>query len=494
MLMFSTIQSDVPPVAQEKLCNQDNPFMSSDKIACTADSCQPTCPEFDYACKTNTSLMNETELAAYQKAYNEVYKQVQFDWYLVPAPSTSEDGALGLLCNGGWRSTDVDGLAALNISHPQCPSHANYRGLSAADRSGIDPVCTSALDASCRSPGPDIAAGGITISRARLDAFDFTSPYHTNKQVVVIRKPELMDMDITGCVFEFFLCFCQMSVRTLVHMRARVRTHAFTQARTHIHARIHRYLNIFLPFGPGLWLAIICEVFAVWLMILVVEAPINDQLAAEWEDRFYDSFYWAFGSLFDPGGPGKGPVTWGGKILLVSHWFFVTIVVATYTGAVGAFLATTSATPTIEGYYSLQGGLFGVVVTGPKWDSSAPEPQYKGTYKGGTGETEGTGYSASLSRQFEALQNTMEADTAARFNIFTTSSDSSFADDGSLVAGTNTSTPAYIQSHILYMHARMNARMHAYTLDTQMCMHTRVRAHRIPQRRLWAARCGAWVL
>ena len=29
---------------------------------------------------------------------------------------------------------------------------------------------------------------------------------------------------------------------------------------------------------------------------------------------------------------GKAPVTWGGKILLISHWFFVTIVAATYTG------------------------------------------------------------------------------------------------------------------------------------------------------------------
>ena len=192
--------------------------------------------------------MNETELAAYQKAYNEAYKQVQFDWYLVPAPSTSEDGALGLLCNGGWRSTDVDGLAALNISHPQCPSHANYRGLSAADRSGIDPVCTSALDARCRSPGPDIAAGGITISRARLDAFDFTSPYHTNKQVVVIRKPELMDMDITGCVFEFFLCFCQMSVRTLASCaHASARTHTRVLASTHAYPCAHTQIPQHLP-------------------------------------------------------------------------------------------------------------------------------------------------------------------------------------------------------------------------------------------------------
>ena len=94
---------------------------------------------------------------------------------------------------------------------------------------------------------------------------------------------------------------------------------------------------------------------------------------------------------------GKAPVTWGGKILLISHWFFVTIVAATYTGigfrlsglgldtcipisicisislsytgAVGAFLAFSSDAPIVEGYHSLQGGLFGVVVPGPAWNS-----------------------------------------------------------------------------------------------------------------------------
>ena len=76
---------------------------------------------------------------------------------------------------------------------------------------------------------------------------------------------------------------------------------------------------------------------------------------------------------------GKAPVTWGGKILLISHWLFVTIVAATYTGigfwlsglgldtcipisicisislsytgAVGAFLATWSDAPIVEGHH-----------------------------------------------------------------------------------------------------------------------------------------------
>ncbi len=56
--------------------------------------------------------------------------------------------------------------------------------------------------------------------------------------------------------------------------------------------------SIFMPFGPDLWLAIFAEVFVVWGMILLVEGPVNDQLAPEWEDKYYDSFFWSFGSLF----------------------------------------------------------------------------------------------------------------------------------------------------------------------------------------------------
>ena len=82
----------------------------------------------------------------------------------------------------------------------------------------------------------------------------------------------------------------------------------------------------------------------VWLLILLVEVPVNQGIAGG-EDSLFDSFYWSFGSLFDPGGPGKGPVSLGGKLILVAHWFLITIILATYCGALGAFLATGSAKP-----------------------------------------------------------------------------------------------------------------------------------------------------
>ena len=36
-------------------------------------------------------------------------------------------------------------------------------------------------------------------------------------------------------------------------------------------------------------------------------------------------------SFFDPGGSGKGAVTWGGKLFMMVHWFFMTVVAASYT-------------------------------------------------------------------------------------------------------------------------------------------------------------------
>jgi hypothetical protein len=162
-------------------------------------------------------------------------------------------------------------------------------------------------------------------------------------------------------------------------------------------------------------------VLVVWLLILLVEVPVNQGIAGG-EDSLYDSFYWSFGSLFDPGGPGKGPVSLGGKLILVAHWFLITIILATYCGALGAFLATGSAKPKVEGFHSLQGGLFGVVVTGPSCNASADSDSDSGctgSLKGGNAhpDTEAT-------RAFETLQKAMRADSAVRFNIYTTASDS----------------------------------------------------------------------
>eukprot|EP00961_Rhodomonas_salina_P067928 911939-Rhodomonas_salina.2 len=50
---------------------------------------------------------------------------------------------------------------------------------------------------------------------------------------------------------------------------------------------------------------------------------------------------------------------------------------ATYVGAIGAFLTTTSAQEKIQGFFSLQTGSFGVAVPGPAFDSSAETPRFR---------------------------------------------------------------------------------------------------------------------
>lgn len=70
----------------------------------------------------------------------------------------------------------------------------------------------------------------------------------------------------------------------------------------------------------------------------------NAHLEPGWSVIF-DAWYWAFGSTFDPGGPGKAPVTIGGKVLMIGHWLFVVIIAASYTGTIGPFLSSQSQTP-----------------------------------------------------------------------------------------------------------------------------------------------------
>jgi len=53
-----------------------------------------------------------------------------------------------------------------------------------------------------------------------------------------------------------------------------------------------------------------------------------------------DAFYWSLTTVL--GGADKAPVSIGGKIVFVGHSIFALIVAATYTGAVAAFLISSS--------------------------------------------------------------------------------------------------------------------------------------------------------
>ena len=156
---------------------------------------------------------------------------------------------------------------------------------------------------------------------------------------------------------------------------------------------------------------------------------------------FYDSLYWSFGSALDPGGfcilpaarafehagmkqytgltnaarynaggPGKAPFTAGGRIFMCGHWFYLTIMVATYTGVLGPFLMS-KGNLEVTGFDSLREGQHTIAVRGPKWNDKVPEPQYRGYYRGGTGvdvdEKKGTP-ATPRSTQFKLLQSEMK--------------------------------------------------------------------------------------
>ena len=81
------------------------------------------------------------------------------------------------------------------------------------------------------------------------------------------------------------------------------------------------------------------------------------------------------------GGPGKAPFTAGGKIFMFGHWFYLTIIVATYTGVLGPFLLSSSE-GMVTGFHSLQSGHHTVAVRGPIWEDTE-QPKYKGKLRGG---------------------------------------------------------------------------------------------------------------
>jgi hypothetical protein len=58
------------------------------------------------------------------------------------------------------------------------------------------------------------------------------------------------------------------------------------------------------------------------------------------------------------------------QTVFVAHSIFAMIIGATYTGAVAAFLISTSNIPTVDDFDSLATGKFGVAIQGPQFDSS----------------------------------------------------------------------------------------------------------------------------
>jgi len=293
---------------------------------------------------------------------------VELSWYVAASDKTSAQGAINTVCNGDFAANQIP----LLINGTYCPS--GYNNASAAnDKLYLGPspagTCTFVNDPSCVSPGPDMVIGAVHVTVERLSQLQFSAPY-MNVQQTIVKRPE--------------------EGKSIADS----------------------FLNIFLAFDGLLWLAIIIECILAWLMLLLVESSVNEDIMPGL-NALYDTWYWVFSTLL--GGADKAPVTVGGKIIFCAHTFFSVVIIATYTGGVAAFLTQQASVPVVTGFSSLSSGAFSVVVRGPSWDSLAIPPDYLGDFAGGNSNPDVT-----PSLQFKYLQVVMRASQSASFTIFTT--------------------------------------------------------------------------
>jgi hypothetical protein len=115
-------------------------------------------------------------------------------------------------------------------------------------------TCSYVGDPTCISSGPDFAAGAIHVSPSSSTLLSLTSPYYDFRQMLVKRpaKPQVLSKEL---------------------------------------------LNVFAAFSPELWMYIMIEIFAVWLLLLGTEGPYNDEFLEGGTTVVFDCFYWSFTTM-----------------------------------------------------------------------------------------------------------------------------------------------------------------------------------------------------
>ena len=161
----------------------------------------------------------------------------------------------------------------------------------------------------------DIAAGAIRIASNRSDALLFTLPfYDSGFQLIVRATPE--PIDPTG---------------------------------------------FFDPFHDSLWALVCLEMLVVAMAAYYMEAPACEPAVEEPDDLavvpglkfgFFDSLYWAVSVLIQT--PDKAPCTWGGKVTLMAHGWFMLIVMASYTANLANFLTTSNMAERLSSWTQVQ--------------------------------------------------------------------------------------------------------------------------------------------
>ena len=160
----------------------------------------------------------------------------------------------------------------------------------------------------------DIAAGAIHITAERFSQVHFTQPYFDTGYVLVVKRPE---------------------------------------------KRTYDPWSFIKPFASSLWWAIIAEIFIVALALQLIEGNVSKFFSTVDDSDLIegkvsgslDALYWS-SSIFT-GTEDKKPRSWGGKVIIMGHAFFMLILVASYTANLASFMTNVENAPKVESWTDL---------------------------------------------------------------------------------------------------------------------------------------------
>jgi len=153
----------------------------------------------------------------------------------------------------------------------------------------------------------DFAVGALRITKNRTKLYTFTLPYYDTGYQLIIAMP-----DILPNLWQFFT-----------------------------------------PFSNTLWTGVVLEMFIVAIGWYLMEMPSISVVQATdvvpgWVLGLLDAFYWSITVLLQI--TDKSPRTWGAKMLMMAHGWFMLIVVASYTATLASFLTTAQLAASISGW------------------------------------------------------------------------------------------------------------------------------------------------
>ena len=118
----------------------------------------------------------------------------------------------------------------------------------------------------------------------------------------------------------------------------------------------HPFWAFLGPFDLSLWMTVLIEMVVVAICFFLFESPIfsvedETDVADGWWLGLWDSIYWSASALTQT--LDKAPMTWGGKVIMLAHGWFMLIIIASYTANLAAALTASSLAPSINSWSDL---------------------------------------------------------------------------------------------------------------------------------------------